>query len=96
MRAARYVAVQVRADTCNFPDVYEWRPTGPQRLVGSRWLLDSGSPPGERGLVETLQHFDMVRCHKQEFHLQMTHLNSEDGPSGSFSKCHFSKVREKM
>lgn len=43
MRAAHYLAVQVRADMCNFPDVYEWRPTAHQRLMGSRWLPDTGS-----------------------------------------------------
>lgn len=72
MRAAHYLAIQVRADMCNFPDVYEWRPTAHQRLMGSRWLLDVGSPTGDRGLVQTWSG-----TYEQEFHLQMTHLNSE-------------------
>lgn len=68
MRAAHYIAVQVRPDMCNFPDVYEWRPTAHQRLMGSRWLLDTGSPTGDKGLVQTLQHCEMARYHNQEFH----------------------------
>lgn len=57
MRAAHYMAAQVRADMCNFPDVYEWRPTAHQRLMGSRWLPDADSPTGDRGLVGTRLHF---------------------------------------
>lgn len=57
MRAAHYLAVQVRADMCNFPDVYEWRPTAHQRLMGSRWLPDTGSLTGDGGLVRTRQPF---------------------------------------
>ncbi|KAA8587220.1 hypothetical protein FQN60_016082 [Etheostoma spectabile] len=38
------MSVQVRANMCNFPNVYEWRPTAHQRLMGSRWLLAAGSP----------------------------------------------------
>lgn len=68
MRAAYYMAAQVRADMCNFPNVYEWGPTAHQRLMGSRWLLDAGSATGDRGLVQTLQHFGMVRYHNREFH----------------------------
>lgn len=61
MCAAHYLAVQVGADMCNFPSVYEWRPTAHQRLMGSRWLLGEGSPTGDGGLVQTQQHFGVVR-----------------------------------
>lgn len=54
MRAAHYPAVRVRADMCNFPNVYEWKPTAHQRLMGSRWLLGDVSPTGDRGLVQKM------------------------------------------
>lgn len=91
MRAAHYLAVQVRADMCNFPDVYEWRPTAHQRLMGSRWLPDTGSNGWRGACSDSTAFFEMVRRRDdQQLHLHtwtLTERERERGGHVSGSKC---------